>query len=230
MANSTHKKFGDEDGSDSAEYVTAPTSSSSNTNRPTFLSDSESDDDEAPEEEGMDSAKKLLDDELQVRQKAAKLEQDLLKERRRKQDAIFKKQQIEKKQALEEKAREELKEEQIEEDDVDEELEALPEEFLNKIEEQKQLAENDIPSQTSQHINFNDLDESQYLSQEINTQLKKKKKKTLSKLRATTAKRGPVTVSVLSSVDNFTKMAPKKEHLIMSKKEKWLKRSSIKRK
>lgn len=218
----SHKKFDDDDengDTSHTEYVSAnETSFVSEKKRPTFLSDDD-DDDDAPEEEGMEDAKKLQDDEMKLREEALQLEKDLLKSKRRKQNEFF---NIQKKSVKESKT-------EVEKNEQEESmLESLPEDFLNKLDEEEEL-------QTSiTHINFDDIDSSFTLtaedSEEIKTQLKKRKKKTLKNLRKTTAKKGPVTVSVLSNFDNLSNMAPKRESSIMNTKDKWLKRKAIKRK
>ncbi|EDO15630.1 hypothetical protein Kpol_489p11 [Vanderwaltozyma polyspora DSM 70294] len=182
------------------------------------ISESDSDDD-VPEEEGVSSAKNDAEIAMKIREDALNLEQKMLKEKRRKQNEIFKKQKEEKhKRNLDTR------------DDVTEknELEEMPTEFFDKLKESN--ADNEQIKAMPKHINFNDIEIDDKYIPEVQAQLKKKKKNSLKKLRASSKKKGPVTVSVLSDISVSNTMAPKKEIKVTSTKDRWLKRKSLNRK
>ena len=182
--------------------------------------DSESDDDNAPEEEGVLGAKDNIDLVMQMREDAFKLEQKMLKEKRRKQNESFTKQQ----QAKKEKPKAHIQTTRGE----DQLLEELSSDFFDKLANAKSISE---PIRTMPtRINFNDLDDEENYIPEIKAQIQRKKKKTLKKLRANSIKKGPVTVSILSDLVETKAMAPKKEISIVSSKDRWLKRKSLDRK
>ncbi|QLQ81979.1 hypothetical protein HG537_0G02330 [Torulaspora globosa] len=202
---SKHVKFGDEDSDEVTKVVeTNPTGIEQ-------VSDSsDSDDDEAPQEEGVASGISKVEEEIKQREEALRREKQILKEKRRKADAKFKEQQVARASSL----------------PPDEEVpEELPEEFFDKLEQQE--LEKPI-EQMPKHINFNDISDRQYTS-EIKRQLEKKKQKTLKRLRANTVKKGSFNVTLLSQ-DSMSAMAPKRESSVMNSKDKWLRRKSIKRK
>lgn len=211
----SHVKFDDD--LDEMKALPVTTKQNSNNNNKRFDSDSESDsEDEAPEEEGMDTVKEELEKKQMAKEALLKEEQRLLKEKRRKQDSIFKEQQAGKKSKK-------LLDVSIPE--KEEQLEELPQELLQNIDTQMELH--------SKHINFDsdEMKEDPTLSQEIAKQLStKSKKRTLRDLRKTIAKKGPVTVEVLSSAQGSRILAPKREIKVMSTKDRWLKRRSLKRK
>ncbi|CCD25361.1 Bud21p NDAI_0F00420 [Naumovozyma dairenensis CBS 421] len=78
-------------------------------------------------------------------------------------------------------------------------------------------------------INFNEIDPSEY-SLEIKSEINKRKKKTLKNLKKTIVRKGPVTVSLLSSTNESRSLAPKREVTVMKSKDKWLKRRALNRK
>lgn len=214
-----HVKFGDEDETTTSAKIT-PVATTPAKNSRYDDSDSESDD-EAPEEEGMDNVKEEIKRKQMEAEALLKEEQRLLKEKRKKQNSIFAEQQAEKKS----KKQQDLPEVESEED----ELEELPQEFLQNIDN-----ETEEDKTTSQHINFDDM-ESQIglnpaLVEEVKQQINKSKKKSLKNLRKTMAKKGPVTVQVLSSEIASKVMAPKREVEVMSTRDRWLKRKALKRK
>lgn len=214
-----HVKFGDEDETTSAK-VTPTVATAPAKNSRYDDSDSESDD-EAPEEEGMDNVKEEIKRKQMETEALLKEEQRVLKEKRKKQNSIFKEQQAEKKS----KKQQDMPEVESEED----ELEELPQEFLqnidNEVNEDKTI---------SQHINFDDMESQMGLNpalvEEVKQQINKSKKKSLKNLRKTMAKKGPVTVQVLSSELASKVMAPKREIEVMSTRDRWLKRKALKRK
>lgn len=210
-AKSRHVKFGEDDIDTQPQVaVSRPTSKDQ-------LSDSsDSDDDDAPQEEGLSNGVSKIEEEIKHREEALRRERQDLKEKRRKADARFKEQQL----AKGAKA-------QSEAPQVEEELpEELPEDFFDKLDQEE--AGKPI-EQIPKHINFNDITDKEYIP-EIKKQLDKKKKNTLKKLRANTVKRGSFNVTLLSQQDSMSSMAPKREATIMNTKDKWLKRKSIRRK
>lgn len=153
---------------------------------------------------------------------------------------IFKEQQLEKKLKIQEQEKQNYEHDTLEE---------LPQEFLQNINDHvnlNKINQNQIINSTtkSKHINFDEEDieededtkvkitqEKEKLIKEVQRQLSKKsKKKTLKNLRKKIAKKGPVTVEVLSSPIESKVMAPKKEIEVMSTKDRWLKRKSLNRK
>lgn len=220
MSTKNHVKFGEEAdvpaiskklsiNDTSRENVPAKKSISS-------LSDSDSEsDDEAPEEEGAATTRDVVESKLQEAENAKKIELQQLKEKRRKQNAVFQEQQSAKKQR---KAEEEVD---------DEVLEELPAEFLQEVEKTEEATK-------SKHINFDmdmyqdDEEEEEMIALEKMEQ-KKKKKNQLRALRRKTVKHGPVSVTLLASSVNSRHMAPKKEVSITSSKDKWLRRRTLDR-
>lgn len=193
-------------------------------------SDESSSDDEAPEEEGMSQAKSATEQRDRERQKAVEAEQELLREKRRKQNLRFKEQQEQKRikemQEFESrlKAQEKIAAES-KSDSSDEAIpEELPEDFFEKLEQQESTRIVTKPK----HVNFNDIDDN--YSQEIKQELQKAKKKTLSKLRKSIVKRGPVKVNLLTKMDNSRSLAPKKNATVTNSKDKWLRRRALGRK
>lgn len=220
MSSKNHVKFGE----DTEVAVATPelsiddTSSSKVSAKKTIanLSDSDSEsDDEAPMEEGAATTRDAIESKLQEAENAKKLEQQRLKEKRRKQNAVFQEQQSAKKQK------------EAEEQADDEELEELPAEFLQEVDNTEEVSE-------AKHINFDadtyqdDEDEEEILALE-KAQLKKKKKNQLRALRRKTVRHGPVSVTLLASSVNTRHMAPKKEVSITSTKDKWLRRKTLDR-
>ncbi|QLG74075.1 hypothetical protein HG535_0F05870 [Zygotorulaspora mrakii] len=201
----SHVKFSEEIASDPAHVKVQTVQSTEHS------SDDESDEseDDAPEEEGVSNGKLMVEKEILKREELLKAEQKQLKEQRRKNDAFYKSQQQSKKGRTSE----------IRNNDT---LDELPEEIFNKLEDDNKLCRQEA---SSKHINFNEED---YIP-EIKKQLSDKKKLTLKKLRATSAKKGPVSVKVLSSTQLLSSMAPKREASIMGTKEKWLRRKALKR-
>lgn len=249
----THVKFNDDDDISSNIISTntdLDTNMNKNKKKKFYDSDSDSDND-APEEEGMDEARADLEKRKKEQQLLIKEEQRLLKEKRRKQNMIFKEQQLEKKLKIEQQQKEKAQEKQGEEKGG---LVELSKEFLQNINNNINLDKKSQPQimnsiNRSRHINFNDeeahieSDNDDYMKnkkisqqkekiiKEVNDQLTKKgKKKTLRNLRKKVAKKGPVTVEVLSSGIESKIMAPKKETEVMITKDRWLKRKSLNRK
>ncbi|SCU77544.1 LADA_0A01002g1_1 [Lachancea dasiensis] len=185
--------------------------------------DDASSDDEAPEEEGVVDAKSQIEGRELERQRAAKKEQDLIKDKRRKQNLIFAKQQDEKRTKQFQDFELLMKQRELENGaSSDEEIpEELPEGFFENLDEQ---ASHQIATKPT-HVNFNDIDEN--FTPEVKAELKKQKKKTLNKLRKTTLKRGPVTVNLLATMASSRSLAPKKDPVVLNKKDKWLKRKSL---
>lgn len=191
------------------------------------LSDSDSSDDDAPEEEGLSAGKDEMEKQVKEREQAIKREQDLLKEKRRKQNLKFAEQQEQKRsRELEEQKKRQTDEDLLTATESKElELpEELPDEFFDSLDE----AEPAFVAAKPTYVNFNEIDGN--YAQEVVQELKKKKKKTLQQLRKKTLKRGPVTVSLLSSLKDQKSLAPKKEDQVTRSKDKWLKRKSLKRK
>lgn len=207
----SHVKFGEEDElSQAQKHLVKESPKTEMASLSGSESESESDD-EAPDEEGMSSARDSVEEEINRREAVLRKEQQMLKQKRRKNDAIFKEQQ----QSRKERAAEQVDEEELEE---------LPEEFLSKLDEGGSPIKS-IPK----HINFNEIDNQKYIP-EIKKELHRRKTKTLKKLRATSVKKGPVKVALLSSSVSMTSMAPKRESAIMNSKDKWLRRKALKRK
>ncbi|AMD21045.1 HEL236Cp [Eremothecium sinecaudum] len=179
-----------------------------------------SDDDEAPEEEGLSVAKNSVEDSYKKQQIALKVEREQLKEKRKRQNQRFAEQQELKRQKHEEDKKHSLL---MLEEELKENVEELNEEFFDELESQPQKV-SVIPTK----INFNDIDES--YTEDVRTELKKQKRKTLKSIRKTTVKRGPVQVSLLSSLKERQTLAPKKEDKVLKVKDKWLRRRSINRK
>lgn len=204
-SNSRHVKFDDN------EEGKMPVKMAPVAKKVDYSSDESDDEDEAPQEEGLSSGKSSIEDEIREREEALKREKQEVKQRRRKLDARFREQQLEK----EAKAKD------------DQELpEELPGEFFEKLDEE--VHEKPV-EQIPKRINFNDIDTEQYLP-EIKKQLEKKRTNTLKRLRATTVKRGLFNVTLLDDSQKLSAMAPKREAKIMNTKDKWLKRKAVKRK
>ncbi|CCF57883.1 hypothetical protein KAFR_0D02360 [Kazachstania africana CBS 2517] len=214
-----HVKF--DDGMSEDPTITVPEITQK---KSTIIAHSDSDsDDEAPEEEGLSQSVTNTRVLAKEREEAIMLEQKLLKERRRQQNEKFREQQEEKRKRLEMKSNEKL--DAINTDNAD--LEKLPEEFFEKLQESE--ASSKVVESIPKHINFNDISDTNCLP-EVKKQLEKKKKKTLKTLRRATLKKGPVHVSVLSSEASVKKLAPVRENSIMRTKDKWLKRSLLRKK
>ena len=105
----------------------------------------------------------------------------------------------------------------------------LPEELSDDFFENLEKHESTIITTKPKHINFNDIAENNY-TEELKKQIEKQKKKTLKHLRKKSLKRGPVTVSLLTSMTETKSLAPKKETRIMNTKDKWLRRKAVHRK
>ncbi|QLL34862.1 hypothetical protein HG536_0H02370 [Torulaspora globosa] len=208
---SRHVKFGDEDSDEVTKVV-----ETRQTGMGQVSDSSDSEDDEAPQEEGLASGMTKVEEQFKQREEALRREKQVLKEKRRKADAKFKEQQLTKGNRA--------KSGSLQPDE--ESPEELPEDFFDKLEQEE--AEKPI-EQMPKHINFNEISDRQYTA-EVKKQLEKKKQKTLKKLRANTVKRGSFNVSLLSHQDSMSSMAPKKEASIMNSKDKWLRRKSIRRK
>lgn len=191
--------------------------------------ESESDEDDAPEEEGMSDGKSLVDEQLKKREEALLQQEQYAKDKRRRNEKVFKQQRMEKKQKQEAKAKmlafEAKLKDQMASAVSNDDAEELSEEFFDQLDEK-------TPSATIEtkptHINFNDIDEN--FTATIKEEIKKQKKRTLRELRKTELQKGPVTVNVLSSIRISKTLAPKKETSVTKSKDKWLKRRSLKRK
>ncbi|AGO12701.1 AaceriADR228Wp [[Ashbya] aceris (nom. inval.)] len=181
-------------------------------------SDSSSDD-EAPEEEGLEVVRAAAKSSESVRAAAVKHAREQERARRAQQHQRYAEQQEHKRQQEEELRVSEPKAA----GDTESEVEELPEDFFEELEElPKPIATR--PTK----INFNEVGE-QY-AEPLRAELKKQKKKTLKSLRKRTMKRGPVLVSVLSPVGARSAQPPKKETAVLNVKDKWLRRSALKRK
>ncbi|CCE64345.1 hypothetical protein TPHA_0H01390 [Tetrapisispora phaffii CBS 4417] len=216
----SHMKFDDID-----EDLSMPSKPMSETTKSTdkyAVSDSDDSDmdEDAPEEGAMDESKESVDQFMKMAEDARRLEEVMLKEKRRNQNKIFSKQQQD---------RRERKGDTLDSANTEatKQLEQLPEDFFDKLE----AAESNIETITEipKHINFNSIEHDDKYVSEVKEQIKKKKKKTLRKLRAVSTKKGPVTVSLLSAIGNSSTMAPKKEVQVMSTRDRWLKRKSVNR-
>lgn len=171
-------------------------------------SDYSSDSDSAPEEEGLESGQKDVQLQLQEREEARKREQRLLKEQRRRQAELFTKQKEEK------------------ESRTEVQLAEMPSELLESLEKTEKLQQKTHKRAAQQHITFEEEEEEELVDEAPVTSNPMRKKKTLAKLRATTAKRGPVTVQMLQQSAH---LPPKAERLTINDRDKWLKRKALKR-
>ncbi|CAB4256262.1 similar to Saccharomyces cerevisiae YOR078W BUD21 Component of small ribosomal subunit (SSU) processosome that contains U3 snoRNA [Maudiozyma barnettii] len=218
---SNHVKFNDqEDGAIHSQDkgITMNEDGFKTTKKRTFnlADDSDSDsDDQAPEEEGAAKTKEDIEKKLQVSEDAKKLEQQQLKEKRRKQNALFQEQQSVKKQKV------------VTSEDVIEPLEELPAELLKEVEQTEAAKPTHISFNQDSGID-NDSDDSDVEST-IRKEATKKRKNQLKDLRRKTIKKGPVSVTLLSSSSQTRSMAPKKEVQITSTKDKWLRRKTLNR-
>lgn len=160
--------------------------------------------DSAPEEEGLDIGQEQIQSQLREREKVQRHEQKLLKEQRRRQDEIFRKQREEKNSK-----------------GVADSLQEMPTEILESLERQEEETRKEQPSKRAaqRHITFGDESEGGPVAK---SPLRKKNK--LAKLRA---RRGPVTVQVLSQ---SSQLPPKVERPVISDRDKWLRRRGLRRK
>ncbi|AAS52148.2 ADR228Wp [Eremothecium gossypii ATCC 10895] len=177
-----------------------------------------SSDDEAPEEEGLEVVRAAARSSESARAIAVKQAREQERARRAQKHQRYAEQQEHKRQQ-----EEELRASENGPVDSEAEVEELPEEFFDELEELPKPIET-RPTK----INFNDVGE-QY-AEPLRAELKKQKKKTLKSLRKQTLKRGPVVVSVLSPLGSRSAQPPKKESAVLNVKDKWLRRSALKRK
>ncbi|AET39114.1 Bud21p Ecym_4032 [Eremothecium cymbalariae DBVPG len=191
--------------------------------------DSDSSEDEAPEEEGIADASMAAKSNLLLRERTLKREQDLLKEKRKQQYNKFAEQKELKRLRNERQHKEEAEIESetklkanvsFEED----ELRELPDEFFDDLESQSSQKIMKRPTK----VNFNEIDDN--YSEEIKREIKIQKRKTLKSLRKVSLNRGPVKVSMLPSLEAAKSLAPKKESKVLNTKEKWLRRKNLNRK
>ncbi|SMN17899.1 similar to Saccharomyces cerevisiae YOR078W BUD21 Component of small ribosomal subunit (SSU) processosome that contains U3 snoRNA [Maudiozyma saulgeensis] len=188
-----------------------------NNKRTLNLDDDESEsDDEAPEEEGAAKTKEDIEKKLKVSEDAKKLEQQQLKEKRRKQNALFQEQQSAKKQKV------------VASEEIIEPLEELPTELLQEVEQREAAKPTHINFDQDSDLINNDSDDSD-VERTIRSDALKKKKNQLKTLRKKTINKGPVSVTLLTSVSQSRAMAPKKEVQITSTKDKWLRRKTLNR-
>lgn len=166
-------------------------------------SDYSSDSDSAPEEEGLDTGEKELQLQLREREEAQRREQKILKEQRRRQDEMFRKQREEKNSK-----------------EGTTSLEEMPIEVLESLAKKEQGPSDEQPAKRAaqRHITFDEeLDEGPV------ARSPSRKKNKLSKLRA---RKGPVMVQVLSQ---NSQLPPKVERPVMKDKDKWLRRKGLRR-
>lgn len=170
-------------------------------------SDYSSDSDSAPEEEGLGTAQQDVQSQLQEREEALRREQRLLKEQRRRQVELYTRQKEEKESRIGEK------------------LAEMPLELLETLEstEKSQKKEREPKRAAQQHITFAE----ELIDDEPVSKRPMYKKRTLAKLRATAAKKGPVTVQLLQQ---NSQLPPKAERVTVNDRDKWLRRKSLKRK
>ncbi|SCW02199.1 LAFE_0F01156g1_1 [Lachancea fermentati] len=138
------------------------------------LSDSDSSDDDAPEEEGLSAGKDEMEKQVKEREQAIKREQDLLKEKRRKQNLKFAEQQEQKRsRELEEQKKRQTDEDLLTATESKElELpEELPDEFFDSLDE----AEPAFVAAKPTYVNFNEIDGN--YAQEVVQELKKKRRR-----------------------------------------------------
>ncbi|CDO91868.1 unnamed protein product [Kluyveromyces dobzhanskii CBS 2104] len=196
-------------------------------------SDSENDSD-APEEEGLSSGRDVVEKQIKEREAVLRMQEEVAKDKRRKNEKIFKQQQLEKKKKLAETAEEKQRREMLEFEKKliaqqalnDDELEELPQEFFDNMDEESAIP---ISKATPKHTTFS-AEELREEEQTLKEEIRKQKKRSLRDLRKTQIQKGPVTVNLLSSMKVSKTLAPKKEASIMKTKDKWLKRRSLKRK
>ncbi|CEP60749.1 Bud21p LALA0_S01e18074g [Lachancea lanzarotensis] len=229
VATVKHRKFGEE--SEALKDVPAEIPENNVSYHADNDSDSEDDDDDdAPEEAGLSSSKSTVERQESDRLRAVEREQELLKEKRRKQNSRFAEQQGQKRSKQMQDFEAVLKQREQNEnnhDDNNDDIvpDQLPEDFFDNLAEQEARQITAKPT----HVNFNDLNDEDF-SADVKAELQKQKKKTLRHLRKTTLKRGPVKVTLLASMSSTRTLAPQKDSTVLNKKDKWLKRKALGRK
>lgn len=208
-----HVRFG-EDAESTTEELVQVLDSKEKVDRD---SDSNSSDNEVPEEDNLNSSRDKIKKGLIERKQMLQLELEQKKQKRRQKNLKFVEQIRQK--------REEVYNSTNELDIENQEgIEVLNEKFFNELEMQKNQKLSVKPTK----INFNDLD-NQYTEQ-VKAELKQMKRRALKSLSRTSLKRGPVHVSLLSSIDGDKKLTPKKVPKVLNIREKWLQRRSLNRK
>lgn len=233
MVAKKHMKFTDDDEFHTADEGDATNKQLNKKQDAEHESDADSSDEEAPEEENVSTAKDAVKNQIKEREEALMREETVAKEKRKKQQLKFKEQQEQKRQreSAEEQRRKMLEFEErlkAQQESALKEQE-LPEELSDDFFENLEKHESTIITTKPKHINFNDIAENNY-TEELKKQIEKQKKKTLNHLRKKSLKRGPVTVSLLTSMTETKSLAPKKETRIMNTKDKWLRRKAVHRK
>lgn len=171
-------------------------------------SESDSDSDDAPEEESMSSGKAQVEKQQQEKARLDKERKQKEKEQRKERDAIFQKQQKEKRERLKQLT------------NSKELPDYLPEELIESEEEDfKSLPQ-------GKHVRSEEL-EKEY--EQMKKKLKAEKLKKLKEQRSQAIKKGPVHVQV-SRFETNKNSAPKADPRILETKESWLHRKSLRRK
>ncbi|KOG96585.1 Bud21p [Saccharomyces eubayanus] len=171
-------------------------------------SDEESDEDDAPQEEGLHSGKNEIESRFTEREEAIRSEQSQLKSKRRKQNELYAKQ----KKVI------------TEAEVVEETIAELPEELLDNIDQREESSAQKL---SSKHINFDKFDDSDEEEEEVAKAIKARKRKTLKNLRKDSVKRGKFKIQLLPTTQDSKALPPKKESSIINSRDRWLNRKTL---
>ncbi|CAI4064090.1 hypothetical protein N7582_002577 [Saccharomyces uvarum] len=207
-----HVKFDEDESAANAAAITDRKDTMqviSKNNEQTHLdSDEESDEDDAPQEEGLHSGKNEIESRFTEREEAIRSEQSQLKSKRRKQNELYAKQ----KKAINEA------------EVVEETIAELPEELLDNIDQREESSAQNL---SSMHINFDKFEDSDEEEEEAAKATKARKRKTLKNLRKDSVKRGKFKIQLLPTTQDSKALPPKKESSIINSRDRWLNRKTL---